>query len=225
MTKLDPKTIGLGAVFLLLIGYAAFSVFSGSDPVAKLAGGGKTNMVAEKAGDSRVPTVNTDPFFHPSVQEVAPNGAPTGAVSPVGPNTTVTPPMSGNLSGGNAPMQVPAPAFSEPYAGAPPSGPGLQPLQGTLPPQMPDQPNGQAASPPNQTVTQPEVPVKVLVQGLVISSSPSAFVRINEGTSLKVTAGTKLEGGIVVLEISEQTVTLSRKGKKYTLRPGQAENL
>lgn len=226
MTKLNPKTIAVGAIFLLLIGYLAFTTLTGSDPVARLTGAGQVTKVTEETADSRVPNVITDPFFHPSVQQVAPNGAPSGAVSPPSQTVTPAPPMAGNLNGGNVPIQPMAPSGNDPYGGLGPGGsPAIQPLPGNLPDQMPNQSSGAQGQAPNQVVSTPEAPVKVQVQGLVVGASPSAFVRINDGSSQKVASGTKLEGGVVVIEISEQTVTFSRKGKKASLRPGQAENL
>lgn len=221
MTKLNPKTIGVGVVFLLLVGYLAFTALTGSDPVAKLTGASEGEAAAVTEQSERVPTVITDPFFHPSIQEVQPNNLPEGAVSAAAPTP---PPMTGPVPSGNAPLRPQAPNINDPYGGNAPIQPMIQALPGTLPAQMPSQPPVQNPT-PNQTVSQPELTIKVQVQGLVVGSQPAAFVRINDGSSLKVTAGSKLEGGIVVKEISEQTVTFSRDGKKVAIRPGHAENL
>lgn len=232
MNQLNPKTMGLGVIFLILVAYAGYTVFAGPDPKTAPSNGGGTTEAQAETSEGRVPTVVTDPFFHPSVQEVAPNGAPAGALSGPGQNVMPGPPMTGTLGGGNVPIQPTLPHPNDPYGGSGPGAPAIQPLPGNLPAQMPGQSpdqtnaqNGGQSSGPNQTAIQPVVPVKVQVQGLVVSTKPAAFVRINDGSSLKIAVGEKLEGGILVTEISEQTVTFSRKGKKFTLRPGQAENL
>ncbi len=228
MNQLNPKTMGLGVIFLILVAYAGYTVFAGSDPKTALNGGGRTTQAEAETAEGRVPTVVTDPFFHPSVQEVAPNGAPVGALSGPAQNVMPGPPMSGTLGSGNVPIQPALPHPNDPYGGAGPGAPTIQPLPGNLPDQMPAPAPGQTSVQPNgqnQMTVQPVVPVKVQVQGLVVSTKPAAFVRINDGSSLKIAVGEKLEGGILVTEISEQTVTFSRKGKKFTLRPGQAENL
>ena len=235
MNQLNPKTMGLGVIFLILVAYAGYTVFAGSGTKTALNGQGAETAALAETVEGRVPTVITDPFFHPSVQEVAPNGAPAGAIS--GPGQSVqpglpVPPMTGTLGGGNVPIQPALPHPNDPYGGAGPGAPTIQPLPGNLPAQMPSQSPGQTTVPPNgqapeqgHSAVQAVVPVKVQVQGLVVSTKPAAFVRINDGSSLKIAVGEKLEGGILVTEISEQTVTFSRKGKKFTLRPGQAENL
>lgn len=224
MTKLSPKTIGVGVVFLALIGYIVFSLFSGPSPTAKLTSGQTVASTDSETQDHRVPSVITDPFFHPSVQEVAPSGAPDQALSGPAQSISPGPRMSGGINSGNAPLQPMPPMTNDPYNGSAPGQPSIQPLPGTLPAELPGR-TTPPVSTPNQVVNQPDPEVKVQVQGLVVGSAPSAFVKVNDGSGQKVTAGSKLEGGIVIVEISEQTVTFSRKGKKTSLRPGQVENL
>lgn len=151
----------------------------------------------------RVATLITDPFFHPAVQEVLPSAGPelTGALQPIpGPTSPVTPVISG-------------PMIAYPNS---PSNPGQPPaLPGSIP----------SPNPSQAAQKEPEPPVKVTLQGLVVGGNPAAFLRINDAPSEKAVTGSPLAHGITVIDVSDKHVTLSRKGKVLKLKPGQAENL
>lgn len=148
-----------------------------------------------------VATLITDPFFHPAIQ-------------PVLPPTHQADPMQGSLSNAAASSRPMQPIIEGPLTVSPSPQPP-QPLPGAFP--------SRPASVQPQVET--DSPVRISLQGVVVGDRPAAFLRVNDSPSVKAQAGAQLKEGITVLTISENEVTVSRKGKTLTLKPGQAENL
>ncbi len=148
-----------------------------------------------------VASLITDPFFHPAIQPVLPPAAPADA-------------NQGSLSSTGHSTQPVQPVVGGPLTIYPSPQPP-QPLPGTFP--APDS----SSRPPVETGS----PVRISLQGVVVGDRPAAFLRVNDSPSAKAQAGAQLQDGITVLTISDNEVTVSRKGKTLTLKPGQVENL
>lgn len=197
----STKIIIAAVLLVAAMGYLGVNLLSAVSGKPVPAAAGPSPIKAEDA--PRVATLITDPFFHPAVQQVLPAGSPPD-------------PLKGALQ--------PMPSQTEP----------LRPIvQGPLmaypsPPQQPSPLAGQLPSRPAEAAppaAQPEPPIKIALQGLVVGERPSAFLRINDAPSQKVMAGTTLKDGITILEISDKHMTVSRNGKTMKLIPGQSENL
>lgn len=148
-----------------------------------------------------VATLVTDPFFHPAIQPILPPSPPSG-------------PMPGSLSSSGPPSRPLQPVFEGPLTVSPSPQPP-QPLPGAFP----------SPASPSRPPVETESPVRVSLQGVVVGDRPAAFLRVNDSPSTKAQAGALLQDGITVLSISENEVTVSRRGKTLKLKPGQAENL
>lgn len=187
------------AVLAVLAGWLAFSVISPKSSELRLSDGLEAQTVEPEA--PMVATLITDPFFHPSIQPILPPTPPAG-------------PMPGSAASSGPPTRPLQPVFEGPLTVSPSPQPP-QPLPGAFP----------AQNPSSQPRVETESPVRISLLGVVVGDRPAAFVRVNDSPSTKAQAGAQLQDGITVLTISENEVTVSRKGKTLTLKPGQVENL
>jgi hypothetical protein len=146
-----------------------------------------------------------DPFYHPALA-----AAPEGVTPPPPIPAVQTGP--GSQPDRRPPGQMPGVFPSYPIAVRPlqPPLPDVQDSAGTPLP---------ASSPPSYP------PIRLLLRGLVGGDSPVAFLSVDGAPSATYRPGDSPGPGLTISAITETALTLTGRGKKLTLRPGQEEPL
>ena len=201
------KLMVVGALVVVVVGVGAFQMTSGglSGPKEKPKGASQTaaSKGTSKDGDGKKSDGTKfeirNPVYASALAERDPfeEGAITNSVKP--PEAKVQPRQQSRRNV--------------------PSGPGYQPLNpgGMLPGAIN---NGGGTSvqgaPP---LRRPEEPT-VTVTGVIMGTRPAVIFQDDQGNQRLVALGGEIDGGSRVTDISRGKVTVSRKGKTFTLTVG-----